>query len=122
MERATERRGVAVAFVSGYLRSLSPFIIDVAMVSSFIAAIVIVSFEKSTPSVNSVLLGMLTLSVIAAEVSLSLYLSLIRSLRATAPSLLGIYALIGLVPFGLACTMFTLASIVSSRSQSSNQI
>jgi hypothetical protein len=115
MEAATEHRGVAAIFTSGYLRSLTPFITDVSMVSSFIAAIVIVSFEKSRPSVASVLFGVLTLSVLAAEISLSLYLSVVRSLRGTVPSLLGIYALIGLVPFGLACTMFTLASIVSSR-------
>ena len=115
MGATSEHRGVAATFLLGYLRSLTPFITNVSMASSFIAAIVILSFEKSRPNVVSVLFGALTLSVLAAEISLSIYLSLVRPLRATAPNLLGVYALIGLVPFGLACTMFTLASMVSSR-------
>ena len=115
MVTATEHRGVGATFMSGYLRSLTPFITNVSMASSFVAAAVILSFEKSKANVTSVLFGVLTLSVFAAEISLSLYLSLVRSLIANVPSLLGIYALIGLVPFGLGCAMFTLASIMSTR-------
>jgi hypothetical protein len=85
------------------------------MASSFVVAAVILSFEKSKANVTSVLFGVLTLSVFATEISLSLYLSLVRPLTASAPNLLGIYALIGLVPFGLGFTMFTLASIMSAR-------
>ena len=121
MGAVTEHRGVAAAFLSGYLQSLTPFITNVSMASSFIAAIVILSFEKSRPNLASVLFGAVTLSVLATEISLSLYLSLVRPPRATAPNLLGVYALIGLVPFGLACTMFTLASLVSSHPQPSNR-
>ena len=82
MGAATEHRGAAATFLLGYLRSLTPFITDVSMVSSFIAAIVILSFEKSRPNGTSVLFGALTLSVLAAEIALSLYLSEVRPLRA----------------------------------------
>jgi hypothetical protein len=76
---------------------------------------VILSFEKSRSTSTSVLFGVLTLSVFATEISLSLYLSLVRSPPATVSPVLGIYALIGLVPFGLACTMFTLASLLFAK-------
>jgi hypothetical protein len=115
METVIEHRGTGATFMSSYLRSLTPFITNVSMASSFVATAVILSFEKSRPKVTSVLLGGLTLSVFAAEVSLSLYLFLVRPPTATAPSLLGLYVLMGLVPFGLACTMFTLASMISVR-------
>jgi hypothetical protein len=60
------------------------------------------------------LCGILTLSVFIAEISLSIYLSLIRPLSGTAPIQFAIYALIGLVTLGLGCSMFTLASIISA--------
>ena len=110
METATQHRGVSGAFVPGYLRSLTPFITNASMASSFVATVVILSFEKSRPTRTSVLFGALTLSVFAAEISLSLYLSLVRLPAGTVSPVLEIYALIALVPFGLACTMFTLAS------------
>ena len=72
------------------------------------------SFEKSRPGAASVLFGALTLCVFGVEISLSLYLSLLRPLAVSASALVGLYLLIGLVPFGLACTMFTLASLVGS--------
>jgi hypothetical protein len=53
--------------------------------------------------------------VFAAEISLSIYLSVVRPLSGTAPTQLAIYALVGLVVLGLGCTMFTLASIISAR-------
>ena len=104
---------VPVRFV--YLRALSPFITVVSLASSFVVAAVIVSFEKSKANVASVLFGILTVSVFAAEISLSVYLSLVRPLSGTASIQLAIYALIGLVLLGLGCTMFTLASMISSR-------
>jgi uncharacterized membrane protein len=114
MVTATEHRVATATVMPGYLRSLTPFITTASMASSFVAAAVILSFEKSRPNRSSVLFGILTLSVFAVEISLSIYLSLIRPLTQAAPTLLAIYALIGLVPFGLACTMFTLASMVTS--------
>jgi hypothetical protein len=81
------------------------------MASSFVATAVILSFEKSKSTGASVLFGVMTLSVFATEISLSLYLLLVRSPAANVSPVLEIYALIGLVPFGLACTMFTLASL-----------
>jgi hypothetical protein len=115
METVTQHRGVSGTFMPGYLRSLAPFITVASMASCFVATAVILSFEKSRPTGKSVLFGVLTLSVFAAEISLSLYLSLVRPSAATVPSVVGIYALIGLVPFGLACTMFTLASLLLAR-------
>jgi len=119
MRAATEHRGAVVTFSSGYVRALSPLITDAAIASSFVAAIVLLSFEKSRPNATSILLGALTVSVLIAEIALSIYLSVVRPARASEPNLSGIYTLIGLVPLGLACTMFTLASIWSSGSQSS---
>jgi hypothetical protein len=60
------------------------------------------------------LFGILTLSVFTAEISLSIYLSLLRPLSRTAPIQLALYVLIGLVLLGLGWTMFTLASIISA--------
>jgi hypothetical protein len=59
------------------------------------------------------LFGILTFSVFTAEISLSIYLSLLRPLPGTAPIQLALYVLIGLVFLGLGWTMFTLASIIS---------
>ena len=114
METVAAHRGANAAFISGYLRSLTPFITSVSMASSFVVAAVILSFEKSRATFTSVLFGALTLSVFAAEISLSLYLSLVRAPTTSAPILIGTYLLIGLVPFGLGFTMFTLASVISA--------
>jgi len=103
---------VPVRFV--YLRALSPFITIVSLASSFVVAVVIVSFEKSRANRASVLFGISTLAVFIAEVSLAMYLSLIRPLPGTALIQLAIYALIGLVTSGLGCTMFTLAALISA--------
>jgi hypothetical protein len=100
------------ALMSGYLRLLMSFIADASVASSFIAIVVILSFEKTKANVTAVLFGILTLSVFTAEIALSLYLSLVRPLAAS--SELAIYVLIGLIPFGLGCTMFTLASSISA--------
>jgi len=109
METAVQHRGVLAA---GYLRSLTPLIADAATASSFVAIVVIMSFEKSRVSRKLVLFGVVTLSVFVIEILLSLYLLLVRSPTGAASIVFGIYALIGLVPLGLACTMFTLASLL----------
>ena len=105
--------GVGTMFRSGYLRALTPFITNVSMASAFVVATVILSFDKSKASATSALFGILTLAVSVAEISLSFYLSFYRPLTPNAP-MLEIY-LIGLVPLGLGCTMFTLAAIMSAR-------
>ena len=115
MGAMTRGGGENAAIRSGYLKALVPFITIASLASSFVVAAVIVSFEKSKVSVASVLFGILTVSVFAAEISLSVYLSLVRPLSGTASIQLAIYALIGLVLLGLGCTMFTLASMISSR-------
>ena len=114
MGAMTRGGGESAAIRLGYLRALTPFITIVSLASSFVVAAVIVSFEKSKANVASVLCGILTLSVFIAEISLSIYLSLIRPLSGTAPIQFAIYALIGLVTLGLGCSMFTLASIISA--------
>jgi uncharacterized membrane protein len=113
METVTEHRVIGATFASSYLRSLTPFITNASLASSFVAIAVILSFEKARANLASVLFGALTLSVFATEISLSLYLSLMRP--TTGSTLFEIYMLMGLIPFGLACTMFTLASIMSPR-------
>jgi hypothetical protein len=115
MGAMTRDGGVSAAIKSGYLRALTPFITTASMASSLVVAAVILSFEKSEANVAVVLFGILTLSVFTAEISLSIYLSLIRPLSGTTPTQLAIYALIGLVLLGLGCAMFTLASIMSAR-------
>jgi uncharacterized membrane protein len=114
MGAMTRGGGVSAGIRSGYLRALTPFITTVSMASSFVVAAVILSFEKSKANLASVLFGILTLSVFTAEISLSIYFSLVRPLSGTAPTQLAIYALIGLILLGLGCTMFTLASIISA--------
>ena len=111
---ATTEYGVG-AFRSGYVRVLTPFITGISMASSFIVALVILTFEKSRANRASVLFGVLTLSVFSTEILLSLYLSVVRPVTASTPPLLAIYLLIGLVPLGLGCTMFTLASLIYPR-------
>jgi len=113
MENATNHRGLTPTFGSIYLRVLSPFVTVAAMASSFIAAAAILSFEKSRPSHFSVLLGIMTLSVFVAEIVLSAYVSTVHPLPATTLAPLAIYVLMGLVPLGLACTLFTIASMLS---------
>ena len=112
---ATTEYGVGAVFRSGYFRVLTPFITNASMVSSFVVAAVILTFEKSKTNTASVFFGVLTLSVFSVEILLSLYLSVIRPLTARAPPPLAVYLLIGLVPLGLGCTMFTLASTIYAR-------
>ena len=114
MGAVTGRGGAGATFGSGYLRIFTPFVTTASMASSFVAAAVILSFERWKANAVAVLFGIMTLSVFTAEISISLYLSLVRPL--TAPTqLVVVYVLIGLVPLGLGCTMFTLASIMSAR-------
>ena len=115
MGAMTRGGGESAVIRSAYLRALVPFITIASLASSFVVAAVIVSFEKAKVSVASVLFGILTVAVFIAEISLSVYLSLVRPLSGTASIQLAIYALIGLVLLGLGCTMFTLASMISSR-------
>lgn len=115
MVAMTAHGGVSATFISRYLRASISVISNVSMASSFIVATMMLSFEKAKANAASVLFGFLTLLVFTAEISLSLYLSLVRALTAITPTLMEIYALIGLVPLGLGCTMFTLASIMSAQ-------
>jgi hypothetical protein len=99
----------------GYFGSLTPFITDAAMASSFIIALVIMSFDRPRFTTMSLAFAALTASVLVVEMSVSLYLSAVRPVRSLSLSVLWVYALIGLVPLGLACMMFTLASLLPSK-------
>ncbi len=112
---ATTEYGVGAALRLGYFGMLTPFITTISMVSSFVVVAAILTFEKSKSNMATVLFGFLTVSVFCAEILLSLYLSVARPLTGRAPLPLAIYLLMGLVPLGLGCTMFTLASIIYAR-------
>ena len=115
MELVAGNSGSGAAFRSGYVRTLTPFVTNASMASTLVVSAAVLSFEKSKANAATVLCEVLTLSVFTAEISLSFYLSLFRPLTGMAPNLSAIFLLIGLVPLGLGCTMFTLASIMSAR-------
>jgi len=85
----------------------------VSIVSSIGVAAVTVLFEKSINRQASMLLGVVTLLVYSSEIMFSLYLSVLRPLTGTVPSLFQVGLLLGLIPLGLGFTMFTLASIMT---------
>ena len=112
---ATTEYGVGAAIRLGFVRVLTPFITNLSMASSFVVAAVILTFERSRANTASIVFGILTLSAFLAEISLSVYLSVVRPRTTGPPLLLVVYLLIGLVPLGMGFTMFTLASIMSAR-------
>ena len=105
---STEHRSLTANFQARYLGELTPFITIASMASSFVAAAVILSFEKASANRESILFGVLTISIFVTEIMLSIYVSVVRQSLVVST----VYLLMGLVPFGLACTMFTLATIV----------
>ena len=113
MVESTARRGGGPMFGTGYLRSLTPFVTLASMASTFVAAATILSFERSRLRRIAVIFGGLTIAVFLAEFLLSIYLSISRSFAGSVQAVLGLYVLIGLVPFGLACAVLTLAPMVS---------
>jgi len=114
MQRASAPHGLISGYMLGYVVSLTPFITYAAMASSFIIAISIMSFDRSQLSTTSLALAAVTASVIVVEICISLCLSVVRSVRLAPSGILWLYALIGLTSFGLACMMFTLASMLTS--------
>lgn len=112
MVTATEHRGFTATFEVRFLSLLTPFITLASMASSFLGATVILSFENSRPSRESILFGISTLSVFVMEIILSIYVSLVPRQSAAAPVLAATRVLVGLVPLGLACTAFTLGSLM----------
>ncbi|HUK51121.1 MAG TPA: hypothetical protein VLV18_08790 [Terriglobales bacterium] len=114
MRKAMAPHGVVSGYMLGYVVSLSPFITYAAMASSFIIAVVIMSFGRSQFTTSSLAFAAVTASVLVVEMCISLYLPAIEPARSAPSSILWLYALIGLTPFGLACMMFTLASMLTS--------
>jgi ABC-type transport system involved in cytochrome bd biosynthesis fused ATPase/permease subunit len=82
----------------------------VSIVSSIGVAAVTVLFQRSRNQLISMLLGVVTLLIYSIEIMFSLYLSVLRPLTGTVPSLFLLSILLGFIPLGLGFTMFTLAS------------
>jgi hypothetical protein len=83
---------------------------SVSIVSSVGIAAIAISFEKVRPALVSLTLGALSLCVYSYEIVFALYLSVLRPLTGTEPTLSDIGLLLGLIPAGLALTMFSLAA------------
>jgi len=106
--------GLSALFTPGYdsLReALATALTTVSIFSSIVVAVTILSFEKKR-SHTSRLLGIWTLAIVSTAILYSLYLSLVRPLTGTAPSLFQIYVMVGLMPLGLGFAMFTIASVL----------
>ena len=89
---------------------------NVSIVSSIVVAALILVLERPTHALSNkpLSLGIITLLIFCAEITYSLYLSVIRPLTGTVATYLEVYLSLSLVPVGLAFALFTLASIVSS--------
>jgi len=83
----------------------------VSIVSSIGVASIGVLFERSRGRPTSMLLGVVTLLIYSLEIMFTLYLSVLRPLTGTVPSLFQVGLLLGFIPLGLGFTMFMLASV-----------
>lgn len=82
------------------------------VISSIVVAIAVLPLERQR-SQNAKLLGVVTLAFVSCELLYLLSLSLTRPLTGTAPDILVlVYVMVGLIPLGLALTMFTVAACV----------
>ncbi len=104
--------GVSAYVIPGFASKGEAMIslITAFSILSTIAVALIVLPSSGTKSTISILLGVVTLIIFSIGVIWSLYLSLIRSLSATAPSQKKIYWSLRLLLIGIGFTMFTLAS------------
>lgn len=84
----------------------------VSIVSSIGVAAVAVMFERSRNRASSLLLGVVTFLIYAADIMYTLYASVLRAWTGRLPSFVDLDILLGLIPVGLAFTMFTLASVI----------
>jgi len=106
--------GVSAIFKPGFgslSEALGAALTTTGILSSIIVAVAILPFERQR-SQTTKLLGIVTLALVSCEILYSLYLSLIRPLTGTVPDLLQVYLMVGLMPLGLAFTMFTIAAVV----------
>lgn len=109
--------GVSALFTPGYeslSQALSSAITNVSVVSSIVVAVAILPFERPR-SRTSIFLGVLTLIITSITIMCSLFLSLVRPLTGTAPTILQVYALIGLLPLSLGLMMLTIAFALTSQ-------
>jgi hypothetical protein len=85
---------------------------SVSVIASIGVAAIAVVFERARPSTRSLWLAVFSLWVYCGDITYLLYLAVIRPLTGTAPSLLQLGIVLGLIPLGLGSTFLTLASIV----------
>ena len=107
--------GVSALFGPGpasIQEALTSVTTTVSIVSSIGVAAVTLLFERSRSQPVSMFLGVVTLLIYSIEIMFSLYLSVLRPLTGTIPSLLQLGILLGFIPLGLGFTMFTLASVL----------
>jgi hypothetical protein len=79
------------------------------------AALILLLERPTRPlPLKPLFLGIITLLIFCAEITYSLYLSVIRPLAGTVPTYLEVYLSLSLVPVSLSFALFTLALIVPS--------
>lgn len=113
-------QGLSVIFTPGYeslKEALGSAITNISVVSSIVVAVAILPFEHQR-SRTSIFLGILTLIITSVTIMYSLFLSLIRPLTGTAPTLLQVYSLVGLLPLSLGLMMLTIAFALTGHSKS----
>lgn len=84
----------------------------VSLVSSIGVAAVAVIFERSRNKASSLLLGVVTLLIFTIEIMYTFYASVLRPWTGRVPTYVDLDIVLGLIPVGLAFTMFTLASVI----------
>jgi len=106
---------VSAVFIPG-LESIKEALGSVTTAVSIVSSIGVASigllFERSRSRPMSMLLGVVTLLIYSLEIMFALYLSVLRPLTGTVPSLFQVGLLLGFIPLGLGFTMFTLASVL----------
>jgi len=105
--------GVVAAFGPGpasIKEAIDAVASSVSIVSSVGIAAIAISFEKARATQVSLILGALSLCIYSYEIIFALYLSVLRPLTGIEPTISDIGLLLGLIPGGLALTMFSLAA------------
>jgi hypothetical protein len=115
MMREHGGEGISALFTPGagsLSEALGAAFTTAGIISSIVVAIAVLPLEGQR-SQKAKLLGVVTLAFVSCELLYLLSLSWIRPLTGTAPNILALfYVMGGLIPLGLALTMFTIAAIV----------
>lgn len=109
--------GVSAVFGPGpqsIENSLSAVTTSVSVIASIGVAAITVVFARARPSTRTLSLAVFSLLVYCVDIMYLLYLAIIRPLTGTAPSVLQLGIVLGLIPLGLGSTFLTLASIIQA--------